>query len=133
MKRLILMAAVAVFMSGCVAKFNQQQAGLPPMDHKATVAAYSKSSFFDPYSLRDVQISDAVRGVLFYQSGYLVCVECNGKNRMGGYTGIHRTAVLIRDDRVITYLNNDSRCFTPMFALHPWPEMEMAGNNTKEN
>ena len=124
MKRLILMAAVAVFMSGCVAKFNQQQAGLPPMDHKATVAAYIKSSFFDPYSLRDVSISDAERGVLFYQSGYLVCVECNGKNRMGGYIGLQRTSMLIRDDKVVLTANNDRFCYRPELTYHPWPEME---------
>jgi len=122
MKKLIVIAALAI-MAGC-AQYNPQSAGPPPADHKATVEAYIKSSFFDPYSIRDAAISDPLPGIMFYQSGYIVCFQANAKNRMGGYTGLHRTAVLIRGDVVISYLNGDARCYTPEFAMQAWPEME---------
>jgi len=122
MKKLIALAALAM-LSSC-AQYNPEAAGQPPADHKAAVANYIKTTFFDPYSLRDVAISAPVPGIMFYQSGYVVCFQANAKNRMGGYTGVKRTAVLLRNDTVISYLNGDARCFTPEFAMQAWPEME---------
>ena len=122
MKKLITIAALAM-LSSC-AQYNPESAGQPPTDHKAAVANYIKTTFFDPYSLRDVAISDPVPGIMFYQSGYLVCFQANAKNRMGGYIGIHRTGLLLRNDAVIAYLDEDSRCYAPELAMAPWPEME---------
>jgi hypothetical protein len=115
---------VCLMLTGCAAKYNAEEAGPPPADAKAIVKQYIKDSFFDPYSLRDVSITSAIPGTLAFQSGYLLCLECNGKNRMGGYIGKNRQAILIRHDKVIATHENSQFCYTYNFDFRPWPEME---------
>jgi len=125
MKKLIALAAVAM-LSSCAATWTQEGAGPYPDNYKEVVAAHIKQTYFDPYSLRDVRISEPTPGVLAMAQGYNVCLQANGKNRMGGYTGLKRTSCLINNQRVIFAINNDRRCYdnAPYNVLYPWPEME---------
>jgi len=125
MIKLIALAALAM-LSGCAATWTQEGAGPYPDNYKEVVAAHIKQTYFDPYSLRDVRISQPTPGVLAMAVGYNVCLQANGKNRMGGYTGLKRTSYLINNQRVIFAINNDRRCYdnAPYNVLYPWPEME---------
>lgn len=68
---------------------------------------YVKSTFIDPYSIRDAQIAPPrpgqmnIPGTFRQESGWIVCMRANAKNRMGGYVGIRDTVLVIRDGRVL--------------------------------
>lgn len=105
---------------------TSQSAGPLPENYKVIVQEEIRKSYFDPYSLRDVSISTPVAGNLPYQSGagagWIVCVEANGKNKMGGYTGLKRTAFLIRNGAFVGGESEDfvtaDICRTHVFS--PW-------------
>ena len=121
-------------------------AGPFPNDYKAIVATYIRRSFFDPYSLRDVKISEPVHGWTVTSGGgllnpadghttsegWMVCVELNGKNRQGGYAGLSRSMYLIHDDQIVRS-DSDDPSVCRGASLTPWPEMENigAGQNVK--
>ena len=124
MKKLIIIACL--LLSGCAATWTQEGAGPYPDNYKEVVANHIKQTYFDPYSLKDVQISEPTPGVLAMAQGYNVCLQANAKNRMGGYTGLKRNSYLINNQRVIFTINDDLRCYNnaPYNVLYPWPEME---------
>lgn len=84
--------------------------------------AYIKENYFDPYSMRDVEISKPEKGHMGLNNGYILCVKMNAKNRNGGYTGMSRTGYLIRNDVVIMNETNSLYCDRATFTK--WPEME---------
>jgi hypothetical protein len=64
---------------------NQRPASV---EERAAIVANIKSTYFDPYSIRDAQISGAVEGTGIDSSKTpMICVDENAKNRMGAYTG----------------------------------------------
>lgn len=80
-----------------------------PAEYRVIVRDYLRKTLFDPYTVRDAQVSKPKQGALYvegtlgvHESGWLVCFRSNSKNRMGAYTGLSDTAVLIRDGRVLT-------------------------------
>jgi hypothetical protein len=102
--------------------------GLPPSDYRQVLHSYINGNFFDPYSMRDVAISEPVAGKMYSVYGWIVCLQANAKNRMGGYVGLTKTAYLIKND-VITSETNSPFCGT--VKLLPWPEMENHGGRAK--
>jgi len=124
-KRLILLV-VAVMLSGCApAQFNINEAGPYPDNYKEIVRGYIEHTFFDPYSLRSVIISTPHSGSMAWRSGWWVCFECNAKNRMGGYTGLKRKALLLAQGNVVMNFEDMQLCTIPPYNdLSPWPEME---------
>jgi len=125
MKRLIV-AAVLLSLSGCAVKWTQEGAGPYPDNYREVVAAHMKQSYFDPYTLRDVQIGEPIPGVFGMLQGYLVCVQANARNRLGGYVGLARNSYLIDNTRVKFAISKDNRCYRDekLSKLYPWPEME---------
>lgn len=99
--------AVAVILSGCAATPNETNVGPYPTAYRELAREYLRKSLFDPYSVRDAQIATPkmgqilIEGTLRHEAGWTVCVRANSKNRMGAYTGIKDTALLIRDGRVL--------------------------------
>ena len=88
---------LCVVLAGCAARdgnlkmFDNQ---VPvTTEERAAITAYIRNNFFDPYSIRDAQISSAV--VSFGLDGTknppMICVDANAKNRMGGYVGKRAT------------------------------------------
>lgn len=122
MTRLLLILAVAVALSGC-AEVQPVDIG-PYPNNKAIMKEYIKNTFFDPYSLRDVSISETEEGVIGWNKGWLFCLECNAKNRMGGYIGLNRSAYLIQAEKVVMTESNSRYCYLPTTVMVPWPEME---------
>lgn len=83
--------------------------GQYPENYREIVDGWVHRTFFDPYSVRDLSMTKPEKyfiqqppllggGRLF---GYRVRVSANAKNRLGGYTGLQTTNVLIRNGKVI--------------------------------
>ncbi|HJZ06104.1 MAG TPA: hypothetical protein VJ327_09720 [Patescibacteria group bacterium] len=92
--------------------------------YEEIIEAYVKRTFYDPYSLRDVSISQPIQGHILSQQGWIVCFEANAKNRMGGYVGIQRGAYLINRDSVVQTWANAPLCNDTRFQYSPLPELE---------
>lgn len=129
MKTALTIIVVAWMLTGCAAKYNDDMAGPFPAHYKQIIKNHIERTYFDPYSLRSVSISATPSsGVFAYQSGWWVCVECNGKNRMGGYVGLERKAYLIAQNQVAMTLDGMLCDTPPRNNFQPWPEMEMLGD-----
>jgi hypothetical protein len=124
-------AVIAAALAGCAPAATPTVAdpGPKPADYKASLRVYITTNFFDPYSLRDVAISKPVAGKMYDQSGWVVCLRLNAKNRMGGYAGLSDTAYLIRNDLVVGADSNADVCLTQPHT--PWPEIENRGTLQK--
>jgi hypothetical protein len=101
---------------------SPQNAGPAPENYKAILKAHIEKNYFDPYSLRNVAISKPTLGKIGSDPGWLVCLQNNAKNRMGGYVGLKKDAYLIRNGVVIGSEDGAQVCET--LQLEPWPEME---------
>lgn len=111
---------VALSLCGCSAP-TPQEIGSYPANYRATIKAYMNQTYVDPPSIRDVSISSPVEARELFMSGWLVCVQANAKNRMGGYTGLTTTAYWINRGVVTDEHENDDLC--DRVPLAPWPEM----------
>lgn len=121
-------SAVAVALLGCAATPNEN-IGPRPTAYREIVRDYIRTSFVDPYSIRDAQITKpnkvgqlTKKGTLTYETGWAVCVRANAKNRMGGYTGIKSTVFLIRDGRVVESGDDTPVALTEkgVLTITPW-------------
>lgn len=117
----VMALAGALAAAGCVPK-DPEKIGPKPKAYRAAIAEQIKQQFFDPYSLRDVSISEPAEGYIAMQQGWVVCVRANGKNRMGAYIGMKDTAFLINNERVIGSDPDFPACSRLSFS--PWPELD---------
>lgn len=79
-----------------------------PEKYRALVEQWLQETLFDPYSVRDLEVTVPVEGTLWQGlllGGHLpvwtVCATFNAKNRFGGYTGRSTTVLFIRNNSVI--------------------------------
>lgn len=130
LKRLILIAAIAPLI-GC-SSVNTAIVGTatepPPENYRTIVVEAVKTTFFDPYSIKDAQIAAPQwlgSGNLGEGNAWAVCVRANAKNRMGAYIGMQDTAFFIRGGKLLstfTNLGTDSYyCRDAVFS--PFPEI----------
>ncbi|TAW88373.1 hypothetical protein ELI13_06360 [Rhizobium ruizarguesonis] len=125
MKRTILLAGVAV-VSGCVSaeqldKIYGSQT-TPTAAERAAAVAYIKTTFYDPYSIRDASISNALT---LLDTGYRsICVRFNAKNRMGGYVGMTSTSLRFQGAAVVSSLQDAPGCNTARLTYSSFPELE---------
>jgi hypothetical protein len=83
-----------------------------PTTHKETIMAYINRSYFDPYSIQDLRISEPILNILEKnqyglfagQKTWIVSMSCNAKNRMGAYTGTKTTFFIFRGDDLLEVL-----------------------------
>ena len=130
MKRIILfLASIAILLQGCAVTPDLRQIGPYPANYKSIIKDYAEKAFFDPYTMRSVSLSSPVEGHLFFQQGWITCLRANAKNRMGGYTGLKSTAILINNGRVVQTMSEAPLCNDPRIQYEPWPEMD-AGTST---
>ena len=121
----LLIVALSLF--GCNYAISQQQAGQYPSNYRDVIKAYMNNTYYDPYSLRDVSISaPEPRNVVGYK-GWVVCVQANAKNRLGGYTGLETTAYMLSQGAVADTFTGQDIC--DKVSLTPWPEMTAGGQN----
>jgi hypothetical protein len=122
-ENLILIASATALLVGCAARISESDAGPRPRDYKASLTAYIEQTFYDPYSLRSVGVTQLVPGRFgVLGSGWIVCLQANAKNRMGGYTGLQRTSYLFQRDNIVLSGEYADACQGVPFL--PWPEME---------
>lgn len=117
---------LTILVAGCTATSSQPPQSAEPMPTPEAVSqavrVYVRESFFDPYSVRDAQISQpAWQGALQLGSGegWTVCLRANVKNRMGGYTGLRDTALTIRAGKVVASLD-DAAYFCRAVSYQPF-------------
>ena len=118
MKTLIAISGILAI-AGCMT-VGPVEIGPYPTNYRNIVKAHIERSFFDPYSLRNVSIAGPLKGPL----GWIVCLEANAKNRMGGYTGLQRTSFVINSGKVVDTLTLKSPLLCQGMAFTRWPEME---------
>jgi hypothetical protein len=80
------------------------------LDYKGMIKNYISNMLFDPYSaVIEYQRPETFwcRGTIFssIESGYMVFVDVNAKNRMGGYTGKKRWGFLFKNDILIKVID----------------------------
>lgn len=121
MKTKIVAGLIAVALAGCVTA-NPEQIGPFPTNYEQAVETYVKENFFDPYSMRDVSLSVPQQGHLYFQQGWISCLEANAKNRFGAYTGLKRTALLINNGRVVQSMPDAPLC--QQVGVSPWSRLE---------
>jgi hypothetical protein len=94
---------------------NQRPASV---DERAAIAANIKTSFFDPYSIRDAQISSAVVSTGIDSSTTpMICVDANAKNRVGAYAGRQTTVYYFAPEgRIGRVANSSNDVFVEAFC-----------------
>lgn len=117
-----LMSATMLILSACAVKPDPEAAGPYPSNYKEILKRHIEESFYDPYSIRSVSISGPQMGHLYFRQGWIVCLEANAKNRLGGYVGLSRDAYLINRGQVVNMMEEAPFCDD--LTLSPWPEME---------
>lgn len=129
----LIACALALALQGCQTDAEIAAAEPLPANYRRIVADHVRTSFFDPYTVRDAGIAAPKPGQLSradaiaVESGWIVCVRANAKNRTGGYTGLKATAYLIRGGAVVAAQTGDdhyevrTKCTGP---YEPFPEIE---------
>ncbi len=88
---------------------------------KRAIVAAACDILFDPYSVRDAEISNVAD---FGNGTQGVCVKVNAKNRMGGYTGRQAHAITMSGTILIREYTNHPLCLRPDVKYRPFPELE---------
>ncbi|MCB1476598.1 MAG: hypothetical protein H6883_07065 [Rhodobiaceae bacterium] len=138
MRKALSGVAITLALAGCNASTSETTtpASPPPANYKAAVVNYVKTTFFDPYSIRDASISQPVYRQGIYDGtnivayrGWAVCLRANAKNRMGAYTGLNYSLLLFKGDVVELSLSGpttqpqvNNHCKD--VPLEPFPEIE---------
>lgn len=106
LEHVVGLSTAAFIVVGCAATPNESNVGQYPAKYKEIVRDHLRKSLFDPYTARDFQIAAPkigqvhIEGTLTHEPGWTVCYRGNAKNRMGAYTGMKESVLLIRDDLV---------------------------------
>lgn len=82
--------------------------GLPPQNYKNIIIEHVKRDLIDPNSSTFTDWRGPAKGYLHdgnkeFVFGYLVCVEVNSKNRMGGYAGKQPQLYVLKNDSIALY------------------------------
>ena len=119
MKKFLVILLACLALSGCATMPTREEIakidyGAPiSIDYEQAIKQYCSNTLFDPYSAVYefsppqqywVKQPPMLGGGLI--SGYMVFVNINAKNKMGGYTGTKRWGFLFRN-------NSISRVFDP--------------------
>jgi len=125
MKKLIMLTAISLLVGCQSIPTTEEKLGPYPDDYKNIVKNHIKSTFYDPYSLRDAELTPPVNARVGWDTGWAVCLRTNGKNRMGGYTGMQTSVILIRDYKVISTYRN----FKPCYNVYNYEPYSINGEN----
>lgn len=127
MKIQLMAAALAcALLSSCVTAeqaaqiYSSQTPASPTI--RAAIVEYVRNTFFDPYSIRDAEISHQVKlGSTGFEA---VCFKANAKNRMGGYIGRKAVSVRIKDGKVHSWVEDAPGCMDERLKYEPFPQLE---------
>lgn len=130
MRTLLVAVAALPFVAGCAADPAQvrEDAGPYPEEYRDLALDYLRGRLFDPYSVRDAAIATPQARPSWVMTdpgpGWAVCWRGNARNRMGGYTGIGESVLLIRDGRVVASTAGPAPYYCGDAVFEPWPELE---------
>lgn len=88
---------------------------------RTAIVEAARNILFDPYSVRDAQISNVAD---FSNGTQGVCVLANAKNRMGGYTGRQSHAITMSGTILLQEQTNHPLCARPDIRWQSFPELE---------
>ena len=117
MKKVVVVVAIIFLMTGCavVPSTKSSDAGPYPSNYYMLVKNWMGGALFDPYSVRDLEITLPTKGALWHGllSGgslpaWTICVSLNAKNRLGAYTGWSTIVLFIRNNIVVEFENYGS-------------------------
>ncbi len=132
------MAACAMVLAGCQTDGAGQSpasasAGPPPANFRQLAVEHVKTTFKDPYTIRDAEIATAPKRAMGpslnsdgFTTPWVICIRANAKNAMGAYTGRKFTAIAMNSEKVVNaweapeatgYLCSGE-------AYQPFPEIE---------
>lgn len=126
--RVSAIAFGCLLLAGCAATPQQTRelASQVPPAYREIVKEYVRSTFKDPYSIKDARISEPTSVFVgLVNGGHVpgVCVAMNAKNGFGGYTGTKVYSVAFSGSSVMMMhepINNSCQGVT----LSPYPEIE---------
>ena len=131
MKKVLLFAAIAVALSGCVTQQDVDRAMAsqrpPSAAIKANITRDARDYLLDPYSVRDAEISSVMDAT---PDGKLqfVCVKANAKNAIGAYTGRSTISVRLVGSSPVSTNPNAVACGMPLLRWYPFKELENLKN-----
>lgn len=112
MKKLIIVAA-ALALIGCTQHFEHNQkanenARPATQAEKNGVLEAARNVLYDPYSVRDAEISPVVQWMdAFGNKTTVVCARFNSKNAYGGYTGRQQYLLYLKPNGSVSIANRD--------------------------
>ena len=125
MNRFFLAFLAGAFLSGCTPVVDYSgpiaNAVQPSASIKSQIVRDARDLLFDPYSIRDAEISNVAT---FADGSQGVCVKANSRNAMGGYTGRQSMAITIRNGMLVGHAMNSPLCVRPDVVYRPFPELE---------
>jgi hypothetical protein len=131
MLKRIAVAGALMLLAGCssIGGASAPPIEPAPVNYRELTLASVKTLFFDPYSIRDAQISKPAWKAswnLGQGNGWVICVRGNAKNRMGAYIGIQDTAFLIRGGAVLDSfdLSGEIPFYCGDAVFEPFTELE---------
>lgn len=93
---------IAVAVSGCA---TQSKMITPKFDHAGVIKQNIRQNFYDPDAIKDAYVSEMLSGDFSPTLGssypQVSCLRANGKNRLGGYTGVQTVAYYFRGQSVV--------------------------------
>jgi hypothetical protein len=92
---------------------------------KKAIVEAARDILFDPYSVRDAEISNVAD---FGNGTQGVCVKVNSKNQMGGYTGRQAHAITMSGTILLRDQVNHPLCARPDVRWRKFPELEALRN-----
>lgn len=120
-----ILAISAIVLSGCVGTVtpeNVAAAGPQPDNYRQKVAQSLRSSLYDPYSVRDAQISEPSVHMAMIGPLWNVCFRGNAKNRFGAYTGVDYVLFVFKGGQISTVAAESAlSCQGATFG--PFPEL----------
>jgi hypothetical protein len=103
-------------------------AGPYPENYRQISLQHLKKTLIDPYSVRDAEIAPPVARYSWVMTdpgpGWIVNWRGNGKNRMGGYTGITESRIFIRDGKALYSDSGPAPYYATSAPYSAWPELE---------
>lgn len=122
-----------IVLAGCASSAEpMDNIGPSPANYRDMARAHIRSHFYDPYSVRDVEVSQPfLGGTVINDSmesgrGWVVCVRANAKNRFGAYTGTEVTLFVAREGRVVHTIGGGAAAMHCVGALYDSIDMVAA-------
>lgn len=108
-RKAVTFVTLSVALAGCqTVQFDDIITNHPPTaSHKQLLVEAAKEHMYDPYAIRDAELSNQLRfpnGVVAY------CGRFNAKNRLGGYVGRTYVMAFFNNGMVTNVIDNHAWC-----------------------